>query len=224
MASPSSVLNICNLALSSLGEDYLSPTADITAPTNTREKLCGLYFDQSIKSVVSSHGWRALTTHSTLTEDESNPPTLPEYTKRFSFPTDKRVCKLLSIYLDGYEYKNEDTLHPYTIEGESILCNATEVIISYTYYPIQGNLSANNWATLLNAYFAKTDDSLYQLFPLKLAIALSMPLTQNATLAQSLLQQYAIQEQRAIARNKGQQQRIKFVNTSIIDARYRYHA
>ena len=223
----SAVVSLCNSALDRLGQRpvSLSVAGHFTSPANDLERLCARNFDDVVKSVIAAHPWNCMTTREALTLNTSNPPAF-EFDNRFPFPTDKRVCRLESVWLGDYEIKTDkDELYygAFRIEGQSVITNSDEVSITFTYFPIQTNgEAAATFDTRMGTYIGLIDDALRQVIIYELALALCYPVTNNATLKATLGAESAAALKRALGRDKRENPLPRFANRDIIDVRWGY--
>lgn len=117
MTVSTSNVEVCNLALTKIGEEpIISLTEDSKAG-----RLCNLHFNRTRNMTLRSHSWN----FAIKREDLAKSTTDPEYkfTAKFALPVD--LIRLLDTnLLNDQDYK---------VEGKFILVNADSIKIKYIY-------------------------------------------------------------------------------------------
>jgi len=132
MTSP---VDICNLALTSLGQ----PTVTAIDPPDTNSKsarLCAQLYPLMRDEMIRKHPWRRLKRRAQLAASVVAP--LWGYTTKYPLPAD--CITLIEIYV------GDDPLREWDVEGDFILCNETAALnIRY----IATSTDPNEWDPLL---------------------------------------------------------------------------
>ena len=111
MATVSSAVGICNLALDTLKQESV---ANIESPVSIEESLCARWYDVTRRELLRSHPWSFARTRVTLLRNSTAPSF--EYEDAYDLPPD--FLRLLYIGDDVYAGEKE-----YTLEGRQILMN-----------------------------------------------------------------------------------------------------
>jgi hypothetical protein len=161
-----SVVGICNMGLAMIGDDANSITS--LSDTTKAARLCNLFYEPLRDAVLRSHNWNFATKRETLAA-LSDVPTYG-FAKAFALPDD---------FIKMWETEEEElfgiTGTPYRIEGivgttKRTLCTDDATCnITYIYK-----------VTDPNAF----DPMFVQVLAARIAATLSMPLTENANIAE----------------------------------------
>lgn len=111
MATVSSAVGICNLALDTLKQESV---ANIESPVSIEESLCARWYDVTRRELLRSHPWSFARTRVVLLRNSTAPSF--EYDDSYDLPTD--FLRLLYLGEDAYAGDKE-----YTVEGRQILMN-----------------------------------------------------------------------------------------------------
>lgn len=155
-------LDICNLALSKLGE---SPIEGIDANGNPAARLCYMHYHPVRREVLCANRWSFATTLATLHSTEEPPE---DSTNALSpslghaLPTD--CLRVLEVSSPGW-----------TLRGRSIFCSAPSIRVLYI-------------AELEDT--AQFEPLFIEAFATRLAYKLCIPLTNSTTARQALLEEY----------------------------------
>lgn len=177
-----SELEICNLALTTLGHNTISALAGGSSAPKA-EVLCVLHYPLARDTVLRAHPWNCAIRRSTLAQDSTAPN--HEYTYRHALPTDCLKVIRTDWEANGftgsaiYGFAGEaaaSSVAPYRIEGRYLLTNESTVKIEYI-------------ARITDV--AQFDDLLVDVIAQQLAMRICMALTDNASLLQGLRQIYA---------------------------------
>lgn len=109
-----SVVQICNIALSNIGEQRISALTDNTE----RARLCNLRFEDCRDAVLRSYPWKCAVARVALASTTAAPAW--GFTYQYVLPSD--CLRVLDI---------EDYDQPYEIEGKFIVTDATSVKLKY---------------------------------------------------------------------------------------------
>ena len=110
----SSVVQICNIALTNIGEDKIAALNE----ENERARQCNLRYEDCRDAVLRSHPWNCAIARAELSADVTAPAW--GYSKRYALPSNcLRVLDIQDYYVD------------YSIEGRYILTDATSMKILY---------------------------------------------------------------------------------------------
>ena len=161
-----SAVDICNLALISLGQ----PTVVAIDPPDTNSlaaKLCGQIYPMLRDEVIRAAPWRRLKTRVELAADPAAP--VFGYTTKFAFPADMQ--RLLDVIVSG-----NIRVSDYNVEGDFILCNESGPLqIRY----IKDSINPDDWDSIMRNAIAY-----------RLAADLAEPLTQDASKKQYAMAKY----------------------------------
>lgn len=109
-----SIVQICNIALSNIGEQRISALTDNTE----RARLCNLRFEDCRDAVLRSYPWKCAVARSALASTTTAPAW--GFTYQYVLPSD--CLRVLDI---------EEFNQPYEIEGKFIVTDATSVKLKY---------------------------------------------------------------------------------------------
>ncbi len=128
-----SVVSICNLALSTLGKDNISALNEASAEA----KACNQFYEHVRDMLLQGYPWRFAGKTVSLAELTNDKPGAWNYA--YQRPTDcLKVRYIRSEYstLDPKPGVIEDLTpygHPYEIEGTTIYCNLSPAFLRYTF-------------------------------------------------------------------------------------------
>jgi hypothetical protein len=111
-----SVVQICNIALSNIGEQRITALTD----NNERARLCNLRYDDVRDAVLRSYPFKCAVQRVELALSADTPAW--GYTKKFALPAD--CLRVLDI---------ENYFEDYEIEGRFIVTDATQIKLKYIY-------------------------------------------------------------------------------------------
>lgn len=127
-----SEVEICNEALTALGENMILSLTDNSKPA----RLCNLKYANKRDYLLRRYQWKFATRRVTLAPDVDTPD--HEFSAQFTLPTD--CVQFRAIYPNTIIYR---------IEDKKILCNESVLYIKYTYRVIDPNkMDATFMATL----------------------------------------------------------------------------
>jgi hypothetical protein len=109
-----SIVQICNIALSNIGEQRISALTDNTE----RARLCNLRFEDCRDAVLRSYPWKCAVARSAL----ASTTTAPAWGFAFQYVLPSDCLRVLDI---------EEFNQPYEIEGKFIVTDATSVKLKY---------------------------------------------------------------------------------------------
>ena len=109
-----SIVQICNIALSNIGEQRISALSDNTE----RARLCNLRFEDCRDAVLRSYPWKCAVARVALASSTTAPAW--GYTYQYLLPSD--CLRVLDI---------EEVTEDYQIEGRFIVTDATAVKLKY---------------------------------------------------------------------------------------------
>lgn len=121
MATVTSAVGICNLALDTLKQELI---ANIESPVSVEESLCARWYDVTRRELLRSHPWSFARTRTTLLRNTTAPAF--EYEDAYDLPAD--FLRLLYTGDDVYMENRE-----YTIENGQILMNNSGDSLSIVY-------------------------------------------------------------------------------------------
>jgi len=173
-------VSICSNALRILGDDPITSLTDDTE----RARLCNALYEPSRDAVLRSHPWNFAITRATLAQLSATPTY--EYAYQYSLPTDPYCLRVLSMEYQDYIFKVE-------------------------YLSGTGRVLLTDEGTAKILYVAKVADtaqfdSLFvDTLTAKLALELSFPVTNSATLQAQMqkLYQLKLSEARSIDGQEG---------------------
>lgn len=178
---------IANFALGRLGDKQITSITDGTTLAN----ICNLYYTNSRDALLRSHLWNFAIRRAALSQDTATPN--HEYDYQYLLPTD---C--LRIIRTGWE--TEDHAVGTAIYGFPGLMGTSSTTIPYRVESADGGkrLLLCNEASVNIEYVAKiTDVALFdplfvEALALRLAMAMCMRITENATLYRGLQDEYRV--------------------------------
>ena len=115
-----SVINICNLALTRVGADTITSLEDDT----TRAKLCRLHYPESVETTLSAKDWRFARSRATLVPLATSPAF--EWVYQFQLPSD---CLLVTKVYDAGSLSDEQV--DWQAEGDKVMANVPKINIVY---------------------------------------------------------------------------------------------
>ena len=152
-----SVVEIANMALSLIGSANRITVLDGNGSEENRQ--CFLHYEPARDALLRSHSWNFAVTRVKLTTTAAGIPPFG-YANWFALPAD--CLRVLYVNEDAYEYK---------VEGGKVLTDSTPVDLVY--------VKKVTDATLFDSQFV-------QLLALALAVRISVKLSDNANLKESL--------------------------------------
>lgn len=111
-----SIVQICNIALSNIGEQRITALTDNTE----RARLCNLRYDDVRDSVLRSHPFKCAVKRTLLALSADAPEW--GYAKKYLLPSDCLRVLDIENYIDSYE-----------IEGRYVITDATKINLKYIY-------------------------------------------------------------------------------------------
>ena len=109
-----SVVDICNIALSNLGDQKISSLSD----ANERARLCNLRYNDVRDSVLRSHPWSCAITRTQLARSD----TAPTWGFDYAYPLPSDCLRVLDV---------EDWNEPYRVENGSIVTDSDTIKLKY---------------------------------------------------------------------------------------------
>jgi len=157
--------SICNMALGRLGSKRgtTGEMSDVETDTTVQGIYCRQHYEQTRNALLRSHLWQFATKRAVLAEPQSAVEF--EYNYLFNLPSD--YLRLRSIY----EYSARFQYYKYAIEGFKLYSDESSINIRYI-------------AKITDV--DKFDPLFTEIFILRLARKLAMPLTQDPRLLESL--------------------------------------
>lgn len=157
-----SVTDICNLALTRLGNNPITSLAE----TNKPAVLCALHYPICRDTVLAAHPWNFAIKRSLLAKESAVPT--HEFTAQHTIPTD---C--LKVLRTGFEANGAPV--EYRVEGDKLLCNETAVYLEY----VNNTVDPGRFTPLFVDAVAS-----------KLAAEIAISITGSDTKAQAMAQLY----------------------------------
>jgi hypothetical protein len=119
-----SVVKICNLALSKLGDDSITDLTDDSKPA----RACNLVYDHTRDTVLGDFPWNSIMRRARLAQLAATPEFGYQY--KYQLPTNPYCLKVWYVSADGH---NDDTDRvDWVIEGRELLTDETVIYISYS--------------------------------------------------------------------------------------------
>ena len=119
-----SVVKICNLALSRLGDDSISSLTEDSKPARS----CNLIYDHTRDVVLADFPWNSAMRRARLAQLSDTPEF--GYTHKYQLPTNPYCLRVWYVSSDGL---NDDSDRvDWVVEGRELLTEETTVYISYT--------------------------------------------------------------------------------------------
>lgn len=125
-----SVVSICNLALTNLGKDTINALTEASA----QARACNLFYEQTRDALLQVYPWRFAGKTQSLAEVTNDKPGAWGYAYRR--PGDCLKVRWVRQEYSTTDYqptKQEEILTPHEIEGENIYCNLTPAFLRYTF-------------------------------------------------------------------------------------------
>lgn len=188
-----SKVQLCNRALLRLGAARITSLTDGTQEAT----LCNLLFNDIADEVMSSGSWSACIRRASLNATSTDPTYGYDY--EFQLPTNPVCLRVLST-----EDEEENEYEEYAIEGDKLLSDALLVNIKY----IARITDTQSYGTLLSNCIVS-----------RLAAELAYPITGQAKVMQSLMEQYYRDMQMSLSLDGSQGSTEVFVNNDLIDIR-----
>src|SRR5262245_25066 len=176
MAAGDSIVGICNIALTALGE---TPIVALTDP-NKRAILCNTRYNDVRRAVLRSHPWNCARKADSLAPSPSPPPDGFNYSYAYQLPAD--FLRMAAIPLDD--------LARWDIVGDQLLTNDGPALTVTYIFDLQDP--------------TKFDPLLVQAIAYSLAAELCEPLTQSGTKLQLI--ERKLQDKMGDARTVGSQE------------------
>ena len=188
----SSEINICNLALSSLGQ---GPITSITSPSNNTEQLCSLHYPICRDSVLEAANWTFANARATL---DSPLVTAPNwgFTNQFELPTDCMRVIWAGRTTNEKAYDNFD----WRVEGNQLLSNEAVIYIRYIKYVTDPSKFSPLFVSALAA---------------RMAMEMCIQVTENGKLYERLVNVYSVKLSEAAA-NDGAQGRSQLIQQKVL--------
>lgn len=115
----SSVVDICNQAISEVGGTRIISLSDNTAEA----KQCSIHYEPCLRKILTERFWSFAKKRAELAPSSTEP--LSQYSKKYKLPSDCLVVRVVSDK-NGREYRDWQTEEGY------IYCNENSVFIEYT--------------------------------------------------------------------------------------------
>lgn len=166
-----SIVSICNLALSNLGAGNINDLGE----ASTEARACSQFYEVTRDLLLQSYPWRFAGKTQSLAELENDKPGAWAYS--YKRPADclkvRWVRRQYSRYDDCPQTPQTEIANPYDIEGERIYCNLSPAFLCYT--------------------FKLTDPTRYpplfvEALAWHLAVRLAMPLTRDPSIRNDAFQ------------------------------------
>jgi hypothetical protein len=159
-----SITTLCNQSLARIGAKRIN---NFDSDKTVEAIECRTHYEQTKDSLIRSHWWRFATERASLSEDTVSPEF--GFDNQFILPTDFE--RLKNVYSSGDRWP---TYLSYSIEGDRILTNESAIDITYI-KKVDDT--------------AKFDSLFTEVLILRLAINLTMPLSQDKRLMQLLMEE-----------------------------------
>lgn len=164
-------VEICNMALSSLGSKQT--IQDIDADTSTEARTCKLHYDQALLTTLEAAHWSFATKTNTSALSSATPP--GDWSYMYAWPANAvTIIEIVDGYAGRTSYPKKFKKHTY---------NGAKVLLTDTESPTWRYVYLNTDPTTYTAGFV---DALAA----QLAARLAMPLTRKPELRAQALQDY----------------------------------
>ena len=179
-----SEVDICNIALSNLGEKSITARTD----ANQRARACDNRFDDVRDLALRSHIWNCALKRAQLTASA----TAPVWGFDYAYPKPAEMLRLIAVS----ENTSGDNSYAFKIEGDNIVTDASTLYILY----IERVTDT-----------AKFDSMLIQAIALRLATEIAQDITGKTELKNSLMDKYreVLSESRSADAAEGTPQKIE---------------
>ncbi len=125
-----SVVSICNLALSNLGADNISALSDAGAEA----RACRQFYDQTLDALLQVYPWRFA--GKTVSLAEVTNTEVGKWGYAYRKPVDclkpRWVRPEYSLADPAYQTQQQEIFNPYDIEGDILFCNLSPAFLRYT--------------------------------------------------------------------------------------------
>lgn len=158
---------VCNRALSRLGDESISALSEGSDSAN----LCIQHLGEAVGTILEGYDWNCLKKRVELAPLAESPVYGFDYA--YQLPSD--FARLIEVDCDEEEY---------SVEGNTILTDATEVYITYIHHPTDAP--------------AALPESFLNAITMELCATLALPLTSNVSLHERLLERAATARMNAI--------------------------
>lgn len=190
---------ICNLALSKIGEERIQ---DIDESGSENARVCKLHYEGALRSLLRMAPWGFATTRAQLTRST----TAPAFGWSYQFPLPTNYIQVLEANdVDLSLYEPED----FVIEDGHVLSDATTCKIRYVYFNDNAATFPEDFVEALSCW---------------LGSKIAVPLTGNPGLKGQLLEEFeALQKPRASRQNGNEsrdKRRYKPFESDLVRARY----
>lgn len=124
-----SVVSICNLALSNLGLDTINALSEPTAEA----RACNLFYDQARDTLLQAYPWHFAGKTQALASLTNDKPGAWGYAyKRPNDCLKIRWVRPAYSTVDLQPTKQQEIMLPYDVEGETVYCNLSTAFLRYT--------------------------------------------------------------------------------------------
>ncbi len=203
----SSVVKICNLALSRIGAARITSLSDGTESAN----LCNTLFDECAEDVMIAGPWSSTITRQDLSQLAETP--VSGYTYAYQLPMDPFCLKVLSLN----EINTSTTAATVTTRLQIPTSPIEEIEFSEVGYKIEGHKLLTNETTASIKYIAKLTDSedfdphLRRAIVARMVAEMTYPLTGDRTVSDRAWAKYEKTLEEALDLNR----QISYVNNGI---------
>lgn len=194
MTAITSPVDICNMALSHLGQRDVQ---NIASPTSDSERVCALWYDVTRQGLLREYVWRFAKARKTISRVGSGEF---DWTSAYQLPND--FLRLLSI---NGEREVFQTQH-YDVEGRNLLLNGNNPSIDIRY--VRDNTNVGEWDPLFKIMLSY-----------KLAMAMAYKFTLKKGLTEDLSKRIAECEPKAATVNAQERPPVRIQRSRYLRAR-----
>lgn len=202
MSSQTSVVEICNMALSWLGADRITSLAD----GSTEANLCNLNYPITRDTVLESREWTFAVKRFTLSPD-TTPPDF-QWGQRFKIPTE--VLRVVTVERASVVSSNELTSNMIEHEQMNWVREEDYILTDFDVVHMRGIIRIEDTT--------KFSPSFVHALAARLAADLAIPITRSRTLQQQMFALYGAKLEDAAA-TEGMQGRSKRIRSRYLAAR-----
>lgn len=125
-----SIVSICNMALSNLGKDNISALGDAGAEA----RVCRQFYDQRLDTILQAYPWRFAGKTEALAQIANSEA--GKWLYAYQRPNDclkvRWIRPQYAVDDPCVQTVQEEISNPYDIEGETVFCNLSPAFLRYT--------------------------------------------------------------------------------------------
>lgn len=124
-----SIVSICNMALSNIGKDSITALAE----ASTEARACRQFYDHVRDTLLQSYPWRFAGKTQSLAQVENDK--IGAWGFAYTRPNDCLKVRWIRPQYSKNESSSlaDEIKHPYDIEGDRVYCNLSPAFLRYTF-------------------------------------------------------------------------------------------